>query len=279
MIPGIILKFLNKDFDLLDNRKDRLLMIVICLAFSVLFINIFVPFNINRWTSDSGIILFLRLSSYGVIVSGVFLFTQFPLRKWFGILHFKIKTYILWILIELSLISLVYIFLYGNPVGNFLNDFTFSIKYTFLGILIPYVFSLLYIYYQKQKSEIKTLNTKIKFPDKTKLTTFKDENENVKFSVVNSDLLFLESTDNYVTVYYLNNGKVHRNLIRNTLKRLEDNNLPKNLIRCHRSYIVNIQNIEFVRKARKNLQIKLKNYNTLLSVSQKYKPAFQEIFN
>ncbi|MBE0653097.1 MAG: LytTR family transcriptional regulator [Bacteroidales bacterium] len=279
MIPGIILKFLNEDFDLLDNRKDRLLMIVICLAFSVLFINIFVPFNINRWTSDSGIIQFLRLSSYGVIVSGVFLFTQFPLRKWFGILHFKIKTYILWILIELSLISLVYIFLYGNPVGNFLNDFTFSIKYTFLGILIPYVFSLLCIYYQKQKSEIKTLNTKIKFPDKTKLTTFKDENENVKFSVVNSDLLFLESTDNYVTVYYLNNGKIHRNLIRNTLKRLEDNNLPNNLIRCHRSYIVNIQNIEFVRKAKKTLQIKLKNYNTLLSVSQKYKHAFQEIFN
>ncbi len=82
------------------------------------FMNLFRPWNIGRWYSDSGFIQFLRLSSYGVVVALVLLFTQFPLRKIFRQQEFKLKTYILWFVIEISLISFVYIFMYGNPIGN-----------------------------------------------------------------------------------------------------------------------------------------------------------------
>jgi len=272
-------KFLNNEFSLLDNKKDRYLLIIIVLVFSILFINLFRPWNIGRWHSDSGFILFLRLSSYGIIVALVLLFTQFPLREISKQHKFKIKTYTLWLFIEIALISLVYIFLYGNPVGNFINDFLFSLKYTLLGICIPYSFALLIIYYKNQKAEIEQLQTKISQPVGKKLIVFKDENDKIKFSVLAKDLLFLESTDNYVSVYYILNDKVQRQLLRNTLKNLEESFKENSILRCHRSYMVNSDNVEFVQKDGKKLNIKVRLTDKTIPVSQKYSSLFLDFLS
>lgn len=276
MKRGLLIRFMNKDFPFLDKREDRLFMIVSCLVISILFVNIFVPLNVNRWYSDKGFIQFMRLSSYGIVIGLVFLFTQFPLRKWFGIIHFKIKTYLLWLLIELSLISIVYIFMYGNPVGNFVNEFIFSLRYTFLGILVPYLFSLLVLFSRRQRFEIKHLKTSL-LKKHSGLISLKDENRQVRISLADADLLFLESADNYVSILYLNEGHVKKSLIRNNLKALEDEQLPENIIRCHRSYMINLKNVEYIQKYKRSYQVKIKGYNILLPVSQKYKAKFQDI--
>lgn len=268
------LTFLNKDFNLLDKNSNRYLLIIIVLTFSIFFLNVFEPFNIARWFSDSGIIRFLRLSSYGVVVAFVYLFTQFPLRKLFNQQKFKIKTYILWLILEIVLISLVYIFLYGNPLGNFVNDLLFSIKYTLLGIILPYTFAILIIYYKNQGAEIKQLQLKISQPAEERLTFFKDENGKIKFSVLAKDLLLLESTDNYVSVFYILNNKVQRKLLRNTLKNLEEMFKDSSTIRCHRSFVVNSQNIEFMQKEGKKLNLKVKLLDRTIPVSQKYSSLF-----
>ncbi len=269
-IPG----FLNNEFTLLDKKSDRYFLVVTCLIFSILFMNVFVPFNINRWYSDSGFIQFLRLSSYGFVVALVFLFTQFPLRRIFNVQEFKLKSYILWLIIETILISLVYIFLYGNPLGNFINDFIFSIKYTLLGICLPYSFALLIIYYKNYREEIRLLREKIAQPAEKHLLSFKDEYGKIKFSLIAKDLLILESTDNYVSVHFLSGGKPQRKLVRSTLKNLENTLKDNSIVRCHRSFMVNIQNIEFVQKKGKKLTIKVKGFEKEIPVSEKYSPLF-----
>lgn len=268
---------LNKDFKLLDNKRDRYLFIVICFVFAVLFINIFVPFNINRWGSDSGFVEFMRLSSYGAIVAVVFLFTQFPLRKWFKTNHFKIKSYILWLVIEICLISLVYIFLYGNPFGNFYNDFIFSIKYTALGILLPYSFSMMFINFKNQRKSLKELHEKIEKPVNRDLVNFSDANGKIKFSVQNKDLLLLESTDNYITIYYKSENKIQRKLIRTSLKSIEEYLHGYSIIRCHRTYMINISKIESLQKENKQIQLKVEGYDNLIPVSRKYISVISEI--
>lgn len=272
-------KFLNNDFTLLNKKADRFLLIIIILVFSILFLNIFEPFNITRWYSDSGIIRFLRLSSYGFVVALVFFFTQFPLRNLLKIYSFKIKSYLLWLIIEIILISLVYIFLYGNPIGNFVNDFLFSIKYTLLGICLPYSFAILIIYYKNQRKEIKQLKTKIWQPSEKLLLSFKNEKGKIKFSVLSKDLLLLESTDNYVSVYYLLEDKVQRKLLRNTLKKLENSLEEKSIIRCHRSFMVNSKNIEFAQKEGKKFSIKIKKMDQAIPVSQKYSSRFLDFLS
>ncbi|MCY1723404.1 LytTR family DNA-binding domain-containing protein [Prolixibacteraceae bacterium Z1-6] len=267
-------KLLNNPFNLVDNKRDRFILILIVLIFSIFFINLFKPWNIGRWYSDSGFIKFLRLSSYGIVVALVLLFTQFPLRMILKQQEFKIKTYILWFLIEILLISLVYILMYGNPIGNFVNDFLFSLKYTVLGICIPYSFALLIIYYKNQKAEIKQLQTKIAQTPAKKLIAFKDDNGKIKFSVLAKDLLVLESTDNYVSVFYILDGKLQRELLRNTMKKMEESFKDSSVIRCHRSFMVNSENVEFVKKSGKKLYLKVHLMDKTVPVSEKYSSLF-----
>ena len=273
------LKFLNNSFSLLDRKKDRYFLVITVLAFSIFFINVFKPWNIGRWYSDSPIIQFLRLSSYGFISSLILLLTQFPLRKLLHQQTFKLKNYLLWILIEIVLISLVYIFLYGNPIGNFINDFLFSLKYTVLGILLPYSFALLLIYYKKHSEEIEQLKNKLSGTDKNRLLTFTDDKGKPRFSVRSKDFLYIESTDNYVTVTFILEGKLQRKLLRNTMKNMESQIGSQSILRCHRSFMVNTQNVDFVQKENKKLFLHLNSSETIIPVSEKYSPLLLSILS
>lgn len=273
------LSFLNKKFTLLDNKDDRYLLILVVFIFSVIFLNIFQPFNISRWYSDSGFIQFLRLSSYGFVIAIVFLFTQFPLRKIFDLQEFKVKNYLLWLVIEISLINLVYIFLYGNPIGNFINDLGFSLKYTLLSIWLPYSFAILIVYYKNQREEIKSLKTTVAIPPEKRLVVLKDENGKIKFSVLATDLLVLESTDNYVSVFYILQNKVQRKLLRNSLKNMEEMLKESGIMRCHRSFMVNPANVEFMQKKGKKLNIKIKHFDKSIPVSEKYSSPFLDFLS
>ncbi|WP_163323951.1 LytR/AlgR family response regulator transcription factor [Draconibacterium mangrovi] len=273
------LSFINNNFRLLDRKKDRYFLVLTVLVFSIFFINVFKPWNIGRWYSDSPLIQFLRLSSYGFISSLVLLFTQFPLRRIFHQQTFKLKSYLLWILVEIVLISLVYIFLYGNPIGNFINDFLFSLKYTVLGIMIPYSFALLLIYYKKHIEEIEQLQNKLSGTDKNQLLTFTDEKGKPRFSVRSKDFLYIESTDNYVTVNFILEGKLQRKLLRNTLKNMESQLGSESILRCHRSFIVNTQNVDFVQKENKKLSLHLNSSEVTIPVSEKYSPLLLTVLS
>ncbi len=268
--------FLNKKFTLLDKKSDRYFLIIFILVFGILFINLFEPFNINRWYSSSRFVSFLRLSSYGTIVALVCLFTQFPLRRLFKKDSFLIRDFILWFSIEIVLISLVYIVLYGNPLGNFVNDFIFSLKYTILGICLPYSFVILIIYYRKHRTEIESLKQKISDTSGPQLLVFKDERGKVKFSVHKSDVLYLESTDNYVSVYYFLENKVQRKLLRSTLKKQEGMLSGASIIRCHRSFMINPGQIEIIQEEGKKLSVKLKHIENPIPVSGTYAPHFKQ---
>ncbi len=265
-----MIKFLLKDFALLNDKRDRILLVLICLVFSVVFVNLFVPFNINRWFSDSGIIKFLRLSSFGVIVSIVLFISQFPVRRALRIKKMKVYTFLIWFTCEVALTSFVYIMLYGNIIGNLVNDFIFSLKYTFLGICLPYSISLGVIYYRKQENEIARLMQK----KVNGLIPFRSENGKISFSILQSDILYLESFDNYISVYFLSGGKRQQKLLRNSLKNIDKFLSEKGFIRCHRSFLINSQNIEFVYREFGKINIKLRGCDQSIPVSRKYSPLF-----
>jgi DNA-binding LytR/AlgR family response regulator len=92
--------------------------------------------------------------------------------------------------------------------------------------------------------------------------------------VRSKDLLLLESTDNYVSVFYYLDNKVQRKLLRNTLKNLEEMLRQNTIVRCHRSYMVNPANVEFMQKNGKKLTLKIKHYDKPVPVSENYSSPF-----
>lgn len=60
-----------------------------------------------------------------------------------------------------------------------------------------------------------------------------------------SDLLHVEAVGNYVKVFYLEEGEVHSDTLRATLKHLEDELSDEPMIvRCHRAFLVNLKQVE-----------------------------------
>ena len=143
-----------------------------------------------------------------------------------------------------------------------------------MSIWLPYSFAILIVYYKNQRAEIESLKSNANKTVEKRQIIFKDENEKIKFSVLAKDLLLIESTDNYVSVFYIIDHKVQRKLLRNTLKNLEGMLKENNITRCHRSFMVNPAKVEFMQKNGKKLVIKIHQLDKTIPVSEKYSAPF-----
>jgi hypothetical protein len=90
-------------------------------------------------------------------------------------------------------------------------------------------------------------------------------------------ILYMEVLGNYVDVHYLDeNEKISRKTIRTTIQQMEETleNYPT-VIRCHRTYIVNISHVEKVNSSQQGLLLMLKYVNKEIPVSRTYKKNFR----
>jgi len=96
-------------------------------------------------------------------------------------------------------------------------------------------------------------------PKKTDMLVFKDDKGIVCFSVQMDALYYIESDTNYITIYYSNQGKLEKYLMRSSLKMVLEENENDNLVRCHRSYIVNFEKVKLYKKDKEGGVIELLN--------------------
>ena len=89
------------------------------------------------------------------------------------------------------------------------------------------------------------------------LVSFYDERGELRLSVRHDHLLLLEAADNYVCVWYLSNGEPKKIMVRNSLKRLSGHLDGSGIIRCHRSYMVNIDQVKVVRREKDGAMLDL----------------------
>lgn len=77
---------------------------------------------------------------------------------------------------------------------------------------------------------------------------FADEKGQVRLVVSADKVVYLESSNNYVDIVYEDAGKLIRFALRNTLKGIEDVCVANDLVRCHRSYFINLRKVKLLRK-------------------------------
>ena len=270
--------FFNLKFTLLNTIKNRLFLVVFILVYSILFLNLFVPFNINNWVNTYEKSQFIYLSSYGIIGGLGIAFSQFYLRKWFKIEQFVIKQFIIWSLFELFFLTVILTIIYGdiNQFSNLFSELLFTLKHTFLIVVIPYSIALLILTLLKYKSELVELkNHKRKVVLSSETINFKDEKGTIKLTMLLSDLIYIESTDNYVYIYYISNKELKKELLRNSLKNLEIDFKKVPVKRCHRSYMVNLENMTLVKRTGQKIEIKLKYLPIFIPISRSYHQDFE----
>jgi hypothetical protein len=274
-----IKQLLDQRFLLLDSWKNKLFLVVFLFIYIVVFLNVFVPFDIDDWATVPGWPHWLIFSSYAVIGALSIAFTQFLLRKWLKMEKFTLKQFLIWVFFELLFATFLLTFIYGGDSTStgFVSDFFFTFKHTFLVVIIPYGIVLLIlsvfqynseiIELKKETKKVKPLHDLIKFPD---------DKGNVKFTLPLNDLLYLESTDNYVYIFYILHDKIKKELLRNSLKNLESVFKDDPVKRCHRSYMVNLLNISLIKRSGQKTTLILNKVIDPIPVSKTYLKDFRD---
>ncbi|MBB6500478.1 LytTR family DNA-binding domain-containing protein [Pedobacter cryoconitis] len=245
---------LESHFTLLNTVRDKCIFILVTLVFSLLFMDVFIPFNINKWYDLTDLSLLQIISVFSFFGALTLVFTQFGLRKWLHLEALSCIQYLIWVIGEIILLSAVMLaidWVLNKHPALTIDYYLLTFKYTLLIAIIPYVISLL-ILFALQKHQLARLLSRMK---DTRLVTanfpIEDEKGKVILILHPDHLLFLKSEDNYVDVYYLLGGEVRKELIRTTLKKIEEKCTYPGLVRVHRSYAINVKHVSSSRKTPK----------------------------
>lgn len=191
--------------------------------------------------------------------------------------NLQMKYLHLWIVMEIIVISVVLSLISLNiNTPNSRPYWSTILPRTFVSVVsllcIPYSLSWLYFSLEEQKKLLKETKEKKQFNIGKNIVQFYDEKGTFRFSVRIDDLLYIQSADNYVLIYYLNNKQeIVKYLLRNTLKRIEEGFPEHELVRCHRFYVVNFAKVRVMRKGKDGLILELDTIQpTEIPVSKNY---------
>lgn len=270
--------------DYLVEKRNIIRLILFTSLFALVFINIYAPFGADRWFNITKF-EFLTYSSL-VILTGVMVVVISRIVMYFVCRKQMINVwqYLIWIGFEILLMALFYALfekLILKDARIFSELVKISARKTALVLLLPYSVMWLYFSWRDKKEQIERMAEMQVFSDNTRdMIPFYDDKSALKFSVKKENLLYLESTENYITICYLNKDKVSKYLLRDTMKKMEENFAGTEIIRCHRSYMVNFEKVKVIRKDREGLKLEFDNPDVIdIPVSKTYAESVMQTFS
>ena len=247
--------------------------------FVALFLIVFQPFGASYWQHpDKNWIL----AGYGLVtftcLAGISLIMPVLFRNWYSEANWTVGKEIFGVVIVLVVISV------GNWLYSqlfFVSSFQFKELFVWIGItvaigIIPTTIITLLDYtrlqrkYATDKLEIKTNTEKHPTPKSQETITLIAENLKDTFSLSPDELLFIESASNYSEVVFLKEHNLQKMLIRSSLSRLEEQIQNSDIVRCHRSFIVNLKQVAKITGNAQGYKLQLKNVGYPLPVARRY---------
>jgi hypothetical protein len=267
------------------NEKHNIVRLVLFTSlFALVFINAYSPFGADRWYNLTRLEFFTYSSLtilIGVLVVVISRIIMYHVSKRHTIIIWQ---YLIWIFAEILFMALAYVMfekLFLKDTRFFADLVRNSSRNTALVLLLPYSILWLYFSWQDKKDQIERLADYQPLSDNTRnMIPFYDDKGILKFSIKKENLLYLESAENYVNICYLNKGKVSKYLLRDTLKKIEETFSGTEIIRCHRSYMVNFEKVKVVRKDKDGLKLEFDNPSvTDIPVSKTYVNSVMQTFS
>lgn len=265
----------EQDLRFYDSTRYRLTLSVILGAFLYFFLLAFLPFGVSNYDPDHQYTLeFLReISVFGLVTTAFSVVNEFGLRP----LVFRRATprkalvWSIWTCVFLSQV----VFLTYNFVGGW-HDFHLSSAMEFVfqvsGVLVfPLTGTYFWFRHQDLRHQLEKVLKRIgNEADPERLLTFTGQGSGDRLVLRLADFLYARSQDNYVELNFLRNGRVDRLLIRTTLSGLADSLDSAAIVRCHRSYLVNLYQVSAVRGGGNDIRLHLNHLDEPLPVSKTF---------
>jgi len=122
---------------------------------------------------------------------------------------------------------------------------------------------------QESQNDLNTKENEPELESKAIVLDIPSLNASEDLSILMDDFLFIQSSDNYIDVFYLKNGTPTKAVLRNTLKAIEDVlSENENLFRCHKSYLVNLHHVHHISGNAQGYKLHLNHTEEIVSVSR-----------
>lgn len=243
--------------------------------FLYLFLMVFLPFGVSNYdpyheyTTDF-------LMEIGIFMPVTIVLT---LINEFGVKYFFKDQTSLNFVIGWTLWSMIFlgfgIFLTYNIMGNW-HDWKLSSVPGFIRdlsavLLFPMGGTYFYFRYKKLQEKYDSVLPNIGATiDHTQMIHFSGEGTKDNISISVSDFIYAQAQDNYIELFYLKNQNPSKFLIRSSLSRICDTLEQDFLVRCHRSYLINLFNVHSIKGGLADLRITMSHIDTEIPVSKTY---------
>jgi len=245
------MNFLHQPYPFYEDNKSVLLRLLVISGSIIFVLTVLQPFGTAEFQHPYKN---LFLAGYGAIAFLAFAFVFLVLPFVFPA-QFRDEKWVVWKQILLFLLGLFITFCASFLYLNWFFDTPFDLN-SLLGFglsmgaisLIPTAI-LTAIEYNRQlkkyQSGAKTANAQLtkQTESKTKITLY-DENKKESFSAYSDEINFIQAANNYVEIHFRKDNTSQKTLLRNSLIDIEKQVFSNSILRCHRSYLVNINNVE-----------------------------------
>lgn len=262
----------------LVSRRYISLVISVIVLFSVIFLLLYRPFSLAVWFSTNNTLRFSFTLLFYVAAIVILIFSRWLMNVLQDRLKLTPSTYIWWIMGENLLISLLYTWITVRlfPIEGVATP-AIAVRALIcvtLILAIPNGIIALYAAYQSKCEELEAtqyrlqlINTDYKILKNLKdseiraaaealhrasqtnmprMVSLYDNNNTLRLTINIDSLYYLESEDNYVKVHYKHNDKITSYMLRCRTSVVEKSLEGTTMVRCHRSYIVNISKVRFL---------------------------------
>lgn len=242
------------------------------------------PFHLDIFMQVTQGQLAFRAAIMASIEIGVVLLSRLPMLLAHNHHQLRYTGYIVWELLEglaISMFCTLFIWLMSKREMAYIELLPKMFLITYSILLFPYVIVALISEIQDRNRRLakdqitieKYQSGQIGRQDST--LPFLDEKKSLKLAVTAASVLYIEAADNYVNICYLNNDKLIRFPLRNSMKSIEQICESNNIVRCHRSYYVNVRKVRAIKRTSEGVYTEL-DYAAAprIPVSGKYADSF-----
>jgi hypothetical protein len=234
----------------LTEKGNIVTHILFTAGFALLFLNLYTPFGVATWFEVSKPTLLIYSS--GVILAGILVVAISRVIMYQAVrrgLELRVWHYLVWVAAEIVAMALFFVLFEVVILDDqraFPDLLGKSVLNTSLTLLLPY--SMLWLYFAWHDNKKKLIGF-VEQPDSTgqkPMIPLRDEKGVLRLSLMRSDILYLQGSDNYVTVWYQSQSRIMKFMLRTTLRTMEDELEQEGIKRCHRSYLVNIERVKLI---------------------------------
>ena len=222
--------------------------VVHIIAVPVFFLGFILIYE-SRWTmgflevGNGDVFNSLMLTS---ILIGILCASRIPMTCVRKHLHMSWWQYALWSFAEVfvfSCFAALYMALVYGTIGYF-PALGKCLQLTLAILPYPYIiFALLFALIRPDEDEVAEED----------LVRFADNTGRLKLVIAHDVILYIEAQENYVSIHYLEGGKLKEYSLRQSMRGIEELMDKHGIIRCQRSYFVNPRHVTVLRRDKEGI--------------------------